>query len=126
MSATIISLPERPTGRGVKRSTGTRHRRAEIAAAILPAAGTVREFDDDLLPKGMGPRQHNRVFRLILEGEPERQAYLDAMNRGVMARKELKAALAVQHRLLYAVMWRCFPDMARRVSASTAGRRDRP
>jgi hypothetical protein len=109
-----------------KRSTGPRRRRAEIAAAILPARGTVREFEEDFLPKGMGPRQHNRIFLLIMQGEPERRAYLDAMNRGAMARKELKTAIAEQHRLLYAVMWRCFPDMARRVSAYMAVRRARP
>jgi hypothetical protein len=114
MNATIIGPPERPLRRGAKRSTGRGRRPAKIVAAILPADGTVREVlcHDYFLPKGMGPRQHNRVFRLILDGEPERQAYIDAMNRSAMARKELEAAVAEQHRLLYAVMWRCFPDMA--------------
>jgi hypothetical protein len=63
----------------------------------------------------MGPRQHNQVFHCILDGGPERQAYLDAMARSLAARKELKVAVAEQHRLLFAAMCRCYPALARRV-----------
>jgi hypothetical protein len=113
MRATIIDFPG---PRSAPRKSRTR-RRGKIAGFIFPAVDLRR---DGLLPKhyflprGMGPRQHQRVWWRLLNS-PEGSAYCQLMDRVFDAKRELAAALTEQHRMLFATMEQHYPEMARRV-----------
>jgi hypothetical protein len=85
---------------------------AAIAAAIVPTPSILPE--DYFRPKGMGPRQHNKVFHRILRST-EGPAYCKAMDRAHAAARELEEAIRVQHAILFTVMLRHYPAMTRRI-----------
>jgi hypothetical protein len=131
MSATIITFtaPAQPSAKEPGAVS------AEIAGFIFPAVNLRREgllSERYYLPRGMGPRQHDRVWRRLLRS-PEGPTFCRLMDRVFDARLELEAAVTEQHRMLFTTMQQHYPDMARRImrkmkrrdlmTAATAGKR---
>ena len=113
MRATIIAFPG---PRSVPRKRRTR-RRGKIAGFIFPAVDLRRDgllSDRYYLPRGMGPRQHQRVWMRLLRS-PEGPTFCKLMDRAFDAKRELEAAVTEQHRMLFAAMQQHYPDMARRI-----------
>jgi hypothetical protein len=107
------ALPRHPSPPTVP-SALPRPAKSPLAGFILPVPELLAK--DYFVPKGMGPRQHQKLFWRVLRS-PERSAFCQAMDRAYAAKKELEIATGEQHRILFAAMLRHFPDMARRVLA---------
>ena len=113
MSATIVAFPGSTSA---PRKSRTRVR-GKIAGFIFPPADLCRDgllSERYYLPRGMGPRQHDRVWRRLLMS-PEGPTFCRLMDRVFDARLELEAAVTEQHRMLFATMQRHYPNMARRI-----------
>jgi hypothetical protein len=95
----------------------------DAAATLAMPAETVdlRLPRDYYLPRGMGPRQYHRLFWAILNSadySEERQALLKAMDAVQAAKRLFEVAVKREHEILFAVMRRDHPSMARRVMAA--------
>jgi hypothetical protein len=113
MTATIITFAA-PAQQSVKEPSSVS---AEIAGFIFPAVNLRRDgllSERYYLPRGMGPRQHDRVWRRLLRS-PEGRTFCQLMDRVFDAKLELEAAVTEQHRMLFSAMQQHFPDMARRI-----------
>jgi hypothetical protein len=107
------TLPRHPSP-ATAASDSPRPAASPPARFILPLPKLLAE--EYYVPKGMGPRQHQKLFWQIIRSS-EGSAYCKAMDRAHKAREELEIAVGEQHRMLFTLMWQQRPHLARRLLA---------